>query len=81
VIAAAERLRNDEIRMSKPETIPNNQMIKRFHHPLSDFVLRHSFVIRHSCFVIFLALSVTPLFAEKRALTEKDLWSRSVAAK
>ena len=56
-------------------------MTKRFHHPLSDFVLRHSFVIRHSCFVIFLALSVTPLFAEKRALTEKDLWSRSVAAK
>src|SRR6266436_3213892 len=57
-----------------PKTIPNNQMTKRSRHLLSDFVLRHSFVIRHSCFVIFLALSVTPLFAEKRPITEKDLW-------
>src|SRR5207248_11409283 len=32
---------------------------------------RHSFVIRHSCFVIFLALGITQLFAEKRPITEK----------
>ena len=38
-------------------------MTKRSHHLLSGFVLRHSFVIRHSCFVILLALGVTPLFA------------------
>src|SRR4029078_4475891 len=60
--------------MKKLETIPNDQMTKSSHHLPSDFVLRHSFVIRYSCFVIFLALSVTPLFAEKRNITEKDLW-------
>ena len=49
-------------------------MTKRFHHLLSGFVLRHSFVIRHSSFVIFLALGVTQLFADKRPITEKDLW-------
>src|SRR4029078_5090156 len=43
---------------------------KLFHHS----TIRHSFVIRHSCFVILLALSVTPLFAQKRPITEKDLW-------
>src|SRR6476620_5416874 len=57
-----------------PETIPNDQMTSRSRHLLSGFVLRHSFVIRHSCFVILLALSVTPLFAQKRPITEKDLW-------
>ena len=41
---------------------------------LSDFVLRHSFVIRHSCFVIFLALGVGTLYAQKRPITEKDLF-------
>src|SRR6266699_4191809 len=41
---------------------------------VSSFVLRHSFVIRHSCFVIFLALGITQLFSEKRPITEKDLW-------
>ena len=60
--------------MSNAETIPNNQMTKRSHHLLSGFVLRNSFVIRHSCFVIFLALGVSQLFAEKRPITEKDLW-------
>jgi len=37
-------------------------------------VLRHSFVIRHSCFVIFLALGVGTALAEKRPITEKDLF-------
>jgi dipeptidyl aminopeptidase/acylaminoacyl peptidase len=38
------------------------------------FVLRHSFVIRHSCFVICLALGIGTALAEKRPITEKDLW-------
>src|SRR5919197_6770683 len=54
--------------------IPNNQMIKRSHHLLSCFVLRHSFVIRHSCFVIFLVLGICTALAEKRLISEKDLW-------
>jgi len=49
-------------------------MTKRSHHLLSGFVLRHSFVIRHSCFVIFLATAVGSALAEKRPITEKDLW-------
>src|SRR6476660_2617707 len=51
-----------------PETIPNDQMTKRSRHLLSGFV------IRHSCFVILLALGATPLFAQKRNITERDLW-------
>ena len=74
MIAAAARPRNDEIRMSNVETIPNDQMTKRSHHLLSGFVLRHSFVIRHSCFVILLALGIGTALAEKRNITEKDLW-------
>src|SRR5215467_14551919 len=60
--------------MSNPETTQNDQMIKRSYHLLSAFVLRHSFVIRHSCFVIFLAIGVATAFAQKRPITEKDLW-------
>src|SRR6476620_6866979 len=40
--------------------------------------IRHSFVIRHSSFVICLLLafaaSIDSALAEKRAITEKDLW-------
>src|SRR5437773_10605381 len=61
---------NDEIRMSKLEGI-RNQMTRPRPFLVSSFVLRHSFVIRHSCFVIFLALGITQLFAEKRPITEK----------
>src|SRR5438876_1385870 len=60
--------------MSKLEATANNQMTKRSRHCISDFVLRHSFVIRHSCFVIFLTIAVGTALAEKRAITEKDLW-------
>jgi len=74
VIAAAPRPRNDEIRMSKLEVTANDHMTKRSRHCISDFVLRHSFVIRHSCFVIFLTIAVGTALAEKRAITEKDLW-------
>src|SRR5215475_1487003 len=52
----------------------NDQMTKRFHHLLSGFVLRHSFVIRHSCFAIVFALGMGIALAEKRPITEKDLW-------
>ena len=38
------------------------------------WIIRHSFVIRHSCFVIFLALGIGTALAEKRPITEKDLW-------
>ena len=47
---------------------------------LSDFVLRHSFVIRHSSFVICLLAFVAGIgtaFAEKRPITEKDLFDLS----
>ena len=49
-------------------------MKKRFRSWLSEFVLRHSFVILHSSFVICLALGIGTALAEKRAITEKDLW-------
>src|SRR6266567_3110352 len=64
---------NDEIRMSKLEGI-RNQMTRRRPFLVSSFVLRHSFVIRHSCFVIFLALGMGNASAQKRTITEKDLW-------
>src|SRR5919201_5473500 len=60
--------------MSNAETISNTQMTKRSHDRLSSFVLRHSLVIRHLCFVIFLALGGGSGLAEKRPITEKDLW-------
>ena len=49
-------------------------MNKRSHRLLSGFVLRYSFVIRHSCVVIFLALSAGTALAQTRPITEKDLW-------
>src|SRR5438874_9771204 len=58
--------------MSNAETIPN--MIKRSHHLLSWFVLRHSLIIRYLCFVIVFALGMGIALAEKRPITEKDLW-------
>ena len=59
---------NDEIRMPKLEAMTNQQMTKRW--------LSHSFVIRHWSFVIcLLAISATStLLAQKRPITEKDLW-------
>src|SRR5436189_4937926 len=63
-----------ECRMTNVETMTNDQMTKRCRSYLRNFVFRHSFVIRHSCFVIFLALGIAPLFAQKRNITEKDLF-------
>ena len=39
-------------------------------------IIRHSFELRHSSFVIFLAIicGTATGFAQKRAITEKDLW-------
>jgi dipeptidyl aminopeptidase/acylaminoacyl peptidase len=40
-----------------------------------NLVVRHSFVIRHSCFVIFFAtIGIGTALAQKRNITEKDLW-------
>ena len=49
-------------------------MTKASRSYISRFALRHSFVIRHSCLVIFLVLAAAPLFAQKRNITEKDLF-------
>src|SRR5262245_32504942 len=54
--------------MSKLEVTANDQLTKRSRHCILDFVLRHS------CFVIFLTIAVGTALAEKRAITEKDLW-------
>ncbi|PYL53902.1 MAG: S9 family peptidase [Verrucomicrobia bacterium] len=40
----------------------------------SGFGFRHSFVIRHLCFAILLVLGASFAFAQKRNITEKDLW-------
>src|SRR5690349_1778979 len=62
--------------MTNDETNPTDQMTKRSHLPLSGFVLRYSFDIRHSAFGIALALiiGITSAFGQKRPITEKDLW-------
>src|SRR2546423_3200658 len=62
--------------MTKLEGMRNDQMTKRCRSCISGFWLRHSFVIRHSCFVIclFVFTAGTTTFAQKRNITEKDLW-------
>src|SRR5437667_11587341 len=68
---------NDEIRMTKLEIMTNDQMTKRSRSWTSSFGLRHSFVLRNSCFVIcllILATGISLVFAQKRNITEKDLW-------
>jgi hypothetical protein len=47
-----EHQKNDEIRMAKLEGMTNDQMTKIGRSACSAFGLRHSFVIRHSCFFI-----------------------------
>src|SRR5206468_2150181 len=62
--------------MSKLETNPNYQMTKDFRSYISRFRLRHSFVIRHSPFVIFLLFvaGIGSVLGQKRNITEKDLF-------
>src|ERR1700680_3170270 len=55
----------------------NDQMTRRSRSWTSSFGLHHSFVIRNSCFVIcllILAAGIGTLFAQKRNITEKDLF-------
>src|SRR6266480_3511099 len=63
-----------ECRMSKQ--MPNDQMMKRFGSSCLRFGFRHSFVIRHLSFVIILGLTAatSSALAEKRNITEKDLF-------
>src|SRR5216683_2186999 len=62
--------------MTKLETMRNDQMTKRCRSCISGSWLRHSFFIRRSCFVIclFVFTAGTTAFAQKRNITEKDLW-------
>src|SRR5438874_9855082 len=62
--------------MSNDEGSPNDQMTKQYRSFTLDFGFRHSFVIRHSCFVIafLLALALGSVYAQKRSITEKDLF-------
>src|SRR5260370_41249381 len=56
----------------------NDPMSENCYRASLSFMLRHSFIIRHSCFVIRLVLvfaaGVSTVFAQKRNITEKDLW-------
>src|ERR1700720_1986592 len=71
--------------MAKHERITNDQMTKKDCRLSASFELRASFVIRRSCFVIsvmrafapcllVLIASISVAFAQKRNITEKDLW-------
>src|SRR5882724_720137 len=61
--------------MTKLETITNDQMNETSRSCTVGFGFRHSFVIRHSCFVICLLIfAANSVFAQKRNITEKDLW-------
>jgi dipeptidyl aminopeptidase/acylaminoacyl peptidase len=71
--------------MTKRERITNDQMTKKDCRTSASLELRASFVIGHSCFVIsvmrafapcllVLVASLTTAFAQKRNITEKDLW-------
>src|SRR6266516_1944165 len=62
--------------MSNDEGSPNDQMTKQYRSCTLGFGFRHSFVIRHSCFVISLVLiaGTATLFAQRRNITEKDLF-------
>src|SRR5436309_1521951 len=60
--------------MPKLEVTANAHMTKRSRHCILDFVLRHCFVIRHSALVIVFALGIGSSQADRRNITEKDLW-------
>src|SRR5205809_4819717 len=60
--------------MSIFETMQNDRMTKRRGSRISDVVPRHSLTIRHWIFIAFVALGLSTLFAQKRNITEKDLW-------
>src|SRR5438093_938993 len=68
---------NDEIRMTNGEKVTKSEARSVRSTIFRHSIIRHSFVIRHSSFVICLLAFVPGIgtaFAEKRAITEKDLW-------
>jgi dipeptidyl aminopeptidase/acylaminoacyl peptidase len=62
--------------MSNVETMTNRQMTKPFRSRCLRLGFLHPFLIRHAYFVIFIALiaATSSAFAEKRNITEKDLF-------
>src|SRR6267143_1822618 len=62
--------------MTTLERMTNDLMAKRFRSSISDFWCFHCFVLRHSCLVICLILiaGTAALFAQRRNITEKDLF-------
>jgi dipeptidyl aminopeptidase/acylaminoacyl peptidase len=60
--------------MPNAETIKPHQMKQTCRTCNPPFPFRHSFVIRHLSFVILLVLGTSFAFAQKRNITEKDLW-------
>jgi dipeptidyl aminopeptidase/acylaminoacyl peptidase len=67
---------NAEARISKLEGMTNDQTMKQYRSCKSRFAFCRSFVIRHFSFVISLGLvaATGSAFAEKRNITEKDLF-------
>jgi len=61
---------NGECLMTKHERMTNDQMTRQSRSWASGFRLRHSFVI---CLLI-IATGIDVAFAQKRNITEKDLW-------
>ncbi len=60
---------NDEIRSTKLEGMTNDRMTKQSRSWASRFGLSHSFVI-----FLLLAAALNSASAQKRSITEKDLW-------
>src|SRR5437867_3475625 len=68
---------NDEIRMTNGEKVTKSEARSVRSTIFRHSIIRHSFVIRHSSFVICLLAFVAGIvtaFAEKRPITEKDLF-------
>jgi dipeptidyl aminopeptidase/acylaminoacyl peptidase len=70
---AAAAASNDKIRMSDAEIMTTFDP-ERSYRASNPFGLCHSFLIRHSAFVISLALSALGFTQPKRAITERDLF-------
>ena len=69
-----------EARMTNDETSSNAQMTKPRSGPfLLSFRLRHSFVIRHSCFVIWLAFATMSIFGQPAPSAQQILASVRMA--
>src|SRR5881409_65868 len=68
---------NDEARMTSDERMTKSEARSVRSTIFRHSIIRHSFVIRHSSFVICLLAFVAGIgtaFAEKRPITEKDLF-------